>query len=74
MLDLNKLDSRSISIKGLGSDITEEKLWERFINYGPIKDVSIVRLLKPESGAVAYIKFENELSPREATLKEVSEE
>lgn len=68
MLDLNKLDSRTISIKHLAPGITEQQIYDRFSTYGHIKDISIVNNIN--NSLYACVKFEHELNAREATLQE----
>lgn len=68
MLDLNKLDSRTISIKNLAPGITEQQIYDRFSTYGHIKDISIVN--NTNNSLYACVKFEHELNAREATLQE----
>lgn len=71
MLDLNKLDSRSICIKNLSSDIKQHQIHEQFSHYGHIRDISTASILSGNKKIVnVYIKFEHELNAREATLQE----
>lgn len=68
MLDLNKLDRRSISVKNLPVGVTVEQMKKKFYIYGYIKDISFIENLNKPT--YACVKFEHDLSAKEATLKE----
>lgn len=68
MLNLEKLENRTISIKNLPEDITEDRINNAFLMFGPIRQISIVKLFASKR-VFACVMYEHELNAREATQK-----